>query len=58
MAIGSAPEIGVSFGRFGDLNDEQRRTWYEQVRAYGPNLLAGYGVLAYPRPWSEGPCDD
>jgi hypothetical protein len=33
MAIGSAPEIGVTFHSFGDLTEEQQRDWFARVRA-------------------------
>lgn len=48
MAIGSAPEIGIEFISFGDLTPDQHHLWYERVKAFGPTLMDGYGVLHYP----------
>ena len=49
MAIGSAPEIGVTFKQFGDLTPEQHLLWWQHVRNLGPDLMNGYGTLAYRR---------
>lgn len=48
MAIGSSPEIGVSFRRFGDFEQDQHHLWYDHIRSFGEDLLKGYAVLAYP----------
>ncbi len=53
MAIGSAPEIGVTFTTFGELTTEQHHLWYEHVKKFGPTMLDGYATLAYPS--SQGP---
>lgn len=50
MAIGSAPEIGVVFYKFGDLTPDQHDQWYANIRAYGPDLMAGYATLHYVYP--------
>jgi hypothetical protein len=44
MAIGSAPEIGARF-KTGVWTVEEARAWRNEV---GPDLLGGYGKLAYP----------
>lgn len=51
MAIGSAPEIGVTFRQFGDCKTEaERQAWYDRVRVlYGGDGLTGYATLGYPR---------
>lgn len=49
MAIGSEPEIGVTFTRWGAMTPEQKRAWWDHmVTHYGHNLLAGYAVIGYP----------
>lgn len=49
MAIGSAPEIGVTFRRFGDMTCDEQRAWFAHIRtAYGPDLLGGYATIHYP----------
>lgn len=50
MAIGSAPEIGVTFARWGDMTPEQRTAWFAQMKGWGKDLVAGYGTIAYPAP--------
>lgn len=50
MAIGSDPEIGVVFYRWGDMDEEARREWYAVVRSWGADLLGGYAVLCEPDP--------
>ena len=49
MAIGSGAEIGVVFGRWGDMTPNERDLWCATFRErFGDNLLKGYGILAYP----------
>lgn len=48
MAIGSAPEIGVTFTTFGELPADQQHLWYEHIKRFGPDLVDGYATLAYP----------
>jgi hypothetical protein len=50
MAIGSDPEIGVVFWRWGDMTDEQKALWFEEIRSWGSDLLGGYATLCYPDP--------
>lgn len=48
MAIGSAPEIGETFGMWKDMDDTQRKEWFEYMRTYWrPNLLNGYATVHY-----------
>lgn len=49
MAIGSGAEIGVVFGRWGDMNERERDLWCATFRdRFGDNLLLGYATLGYP----------
>lgn len=49
MAIGSGADLGVVFGRWGDMNERERDHWCATFRErFGDNLLKGYGILAYP----------
>lgn len=51
MAIGSDPEIGVVFTRWGDMDDEQRVAWFRHMREFmGGDLMGGYGKVCYPDP--------
>jgi len=51
MAIGSAPEIGITFRSFGELTPDQHQLWYDHVRTgFGPDMMKGYAYLDYPRP--------
>lgn len=47
MSIGSAPEIGGSFGRLADFPSfDAVLTWHRAWRAHvGDDLLGGYGTL-------------
>ena len=48
MAIGSAPEIGESFGVWKDMDEKQRQDWFEYMRTYWhPNLMNGYATIVY-----------
>lgn len=48
MAIGSDPEIGVQFGRWGDMDDTARKQWlYHMRKAWGADLMGGYATVVY-----------
>jgi hypothetical protein len=47
VAIGSAPEIGVSFTTIGEMTEEQKEEFFKS-RPFGPDGLEGYATLAYP----------
>lgn len=48
MAIGSDAEIGVQFGRWGDMDEPLRQRWFRYVQeVWGPNLLNGYASVVY-----------
>ena len=48
MAIGSSPEIGVTFFTWGKMTDHQRAEWFAQVRSWGKDGVTGYGTVHYP----------
>ena len=49
MAIGSDPEYGVKFERWGNMNHASRLAWFDHIRTnWNGNLMAGYAVTAYP----------
>jgi hypothetical protein len=49
MAIGSGAEIGVVFGRWGDMTEAEKNRWCATFRErFGDNLLKGYATLGYP----------
>jgi len=48
VAIGSDAEIGVQFGRWGDMDEPARQRWFEYFPAvWGPNLMGGYAKVIY-----------
>ena len=48
MAIGSDAEIGVQFGRWGDMGEDARQRWFEFMPSvWGPNLMGGYAKVIY-----------
>jgi hypothetical protein len=50
MAIGSGAEIGVVFGRWGDMTPTERDLWCATFRPrFGADLLGGYATLVYPK---------
>lgn len=50
MAIGSGAEIGIVFGRYGDMTEEAKELWFSTFRErFGDDLLKGYGSLHYPK---------
>lgn len=49
MAIGSGAEVGVVFGKWGDMTQYERDLWCATFRQrFGDNLLGGYATLCYP----------
>lgn len=49
MAIGSDPEIGTEFSRWGDMDQEARLKWFSHVRNnWGPDLMGDYGKVCFP----------
>lgn len=49
MAIGSDPEIGVEFTRWGLMSEEARLAWFRHMTsAWGGDLCGGYGTLCEP----------
>jgi hypothetical protein len=54
MAIGSEPEIGKTFLRFGLMTEEQQRLWYDHFRKIaGKDLQGGFATLGYPKRRNE-----
>jgi len=54
VAIGSEPEIGVEFTRWGLMTDESRRAWFRYMTdVWGPDLMHGMGTLVH-LPGREG----
>ena len=50
MAIGSAPEYGKNFGRWGDMDDASREAWFKYMRDnWGEYLHAGYATLVHDK---------
>lgn len=50
MAIGSGAEIGVTFGRWGDMTDAEKDLWCATFRErFGDDLMRGYATIGYPR---------
>lgn len=48
MAIGSDAEIGVQFGRWGDMDESLRQRWFNYMTdIWGPTLLNGYAKVIY-----------
>lgn len=48
MAIGSEPEIGVQFSRWGLMSDAAKEAWFKHVVTHwGPDLVGEYGSLIY-----------
>jgi len=49
MAIGSGAEIGVKFGMWKDMTEQDKQAWYDHVRiVWAGNLMAGYATIGYP----------
>jgi hypothetical protein len=50
MAIGSGAEIGIVFGRWGDMTEAEKDYWCATFRdRFGADLLKGYATLHYAR---------
>lgn len=50
MSIGSAPEVGVRFARWGDMDEASRIAWHRHmVTAWGSDLQGGYATLVTER---------
>lgn len=50
MAIGSEPEIGVEFRRWGLMTEEQKLAWFRHMtEVYGPDGVGGYATVCYPK---------
>lgn len=48
MAIGSDPEYGVQFTRWGEMDAASRLAWYDHVRTrWGADLMGGYATVVY-----------
>lgn len=48
MAIGSEGEIGVRFGLWKDMTDEERESWWAYMRReWHPYLMTGYATLVH-----------
>lgn len=51
MAIGSDPEIGVVFARWGGMDDESRTAWFRYMQErWGSDLMGGYAKVCHPDP--------
>jgi hypothetical protein len=51
VAIGSGGEIGVTFARWGEMDDASRAAWHAYMRTHwGTDLLGGYAKLCTPDP--------
>lgn len=50
MAIGSEGELGVRFGRWGDMTPKEQELWSSTFRErFGDDLMKGYATVAYPK---------
>lgn len=50
MAIGSGAEIGIVFGRWGEMTEEEQDLWCSTFRErFGNDLLKGYATVHYPK---------
>jgi hypothetical protein len=50
MAIGSEPEIGVEFRRWGLMTEDEKLAWFKFLREHhGPDGVGGYGTICYPK---------
>lgn len=46
MAIGSDPEIGVKFTRWGDMDAASQQAWFDHIRKmWGADLMGGYATV-------------
>lgn len=59
MAIGSGAEIGIVFGRWGDMTEREQDIWCATFRErFGDDLLKGYGTLVYAKRTIHNECKD
>jgi len=50
MAIGSEPEIGVEFRRWGLMTEDEKLAWFRFLREHhGPDGVGGYATICYPK---------
>lgn len=49
MSIGSAPEIGVTFTRWGLMTEQQQQAWFAHMKTWGQHLMGGYATLVEKR---------
>lgn len=55
MSIGAGAEIGVVFGKWGDMTERDQELWCSTFRErFGDDLLKGYATLAYPKRYPDG----
>jgi len=48
MAIGSTPEIGMVFSRWGEMSEDSRAAWFSHmVRVFDTHLMGGYAKVIY-----------
>lgn len=48
MAIGSAPEVGIVFSVWGQMDEASRQAWFDYIREnWKDNILAGYATIHY-----------
>lgn len=50
MAIGNAPEIGVTFYQWGTMTRTQQDDWFTHIGTWGRSLQGGYGKICYITP--------
>jgi len=54
VAIGSTPEYGTAFTRWGLMTDTDRAAWFEHmVTAWGGDLCGGYATLCWRNPSTD-----
>lgn len=50
MSIGSSPEIGVVFARWGDMTPAAKTAWFQHITAHwGGDLCGGYATVCWPQ---------
>lgn len=50
MVIGAGGEIGVTFGRWGEMTESEKDAWCATFRdRFGDDLMRGYGTVCYPQ---------
>lgn len=49
-SIGSDPEIGVQFTRWGAMGEQARSAWFRHIVAHwGGDLCGGYATVCWPQ---------